>query len=105
MGLNTDSTRPPWEQSINPEQFRNVASEPDKTIFPNLFNAFYRRANHFRFSELMSSPGIKNILLPLFRNNRYIPGVSSSQRGAYRDRQYVGVGCGGRDARARRTRG
>src|SRR5437667_12229399 len=94
-----------WEQIINAERFRNVAVGQTKRISRTSSTSFTRLANHFRFSKFVSSPGIKNILLPLFRNNRYIPGVSSSQRGAYRDRQYVGVGCGGRDARARRTRG
>jgi len=55
-----------------------------------------RRANLFGFTELMSSPKIKNIsLYPKAKSGAYLSPSRSDQRGA-RDRHDVGRGCGGR---------
>jgi hypothetical protein len=59
---------------------------PIVRIYPTNSISFTRRANQLRFTEIVSSPRIKNNSLPLFRNTCYIPTVSSSPRGAYRDR-------------------
>jgi hypothetical protein len=51
--------------------------------------------NHFRFTEMMSSPKIKNISLFQKGNRWHDSAVSPDKRGA-RDRLERAVGCGGR---------
>ena len=73
----------------------------------NIINETARRANHFRFTEILSSPKIKNIsLFPKTKQWHYLP-VPPDKRGA-RDRLERAVGCGGRgcveDERHRRVR-
>jgi hypothetical protein len=55
-----------------------------------------RRANHFGFSEIVSSPKMKNI--SLFPNSKqgYIHAYPVPIRGAYHDRHERGTGSGGR---------
>jgi hypothetical protein len=56
-----------------------------------------RRANHFRFSEIVSSPEIKNIpLLPPGKSALRLPPSCTHKRGASRSLRTLGAGCGGR---------
>src|SRR6266496_2818956 len=56
-----------------------------------------RRANHFWFSEIVSSPEIKNISLNNSGNQNYNSARLAPTRGAYHDRHDTwGARCGGR---------
>jgi hypothetical protein len=56
-----------------------------------------RRANHFWFSEIVSSPEIKNIpLLPPGKSALGLPPSRAHKRGASRSSRTLGAGCGGR---------
>src|SRR5260370_19837049 len=56
-----------------------------------------RRGNHFWFSEIVSSPEIKNIpLLPSGKSALALPPSRAHKRGASRSSRTLGAGCGGR---------
>jgi hypothetical protein len=62
----------------------------------SIINKTARRANHFRFSEIVSSPKIKNI--SVFTNPDSLLHLIHPVplRGACHDRHERGAGCGGR---------
>jgi hypothetical protein len=77
-----------------------ISSEPSERCDVNLltyFNEIVRRANHFRYSEMMSSPKIKNISLLPKCKSVFITAIPA-RRGASAIVTNVGPGCGGRDS-------
>src|SRR5216684_1571881 len=56
-----------------------------------------RRANHFWFPEIVSSPKIKNISLPPSgKSVALVPPSRAHKRGASRSSRTLGAGCDGR---------
>jgi hypothetical protein len=88
MGFAKNSTRPAETESLHTQQ-GSARGGCDKTT---------RRANQFGLSEIVSSPGIKNI--PLAPSGKSFLQLCPSRptRGAYRDRHERGLRCGGRDS-------
>ena len=67
-------------------------SEPGKITSVSI-----RRANHFGFAEIVSSPKVKNISLFISVNQNYNFARLAPTRGAYHDRHDTwGAGCDGR---------
>src|SRR5258705_5124913 len=60
-----------------------------------------RRANHFRFSETVSSPEIKNIFVFVLPKSAAYPSLSRPTTGAIARRHESEAGCGGRKSATR----
>ena len=67
--------------------------------FARLLKQLLGRANKFRFSEIVSSPEIKNISLPISVNQNYKPYRLIPEEGRWPSPPNVGMGCGGRGRR------
>ena len=72
------------------------AAQGVNALRPKRRDKLTRRANHFRFTEIMSSPEIKNISLYQKCKSGYIACHPVPTRGAYHDRHERGTGSGGR---------